>query len=260
MSAPQRTDVAAIIEIRDLVVQFGGTRAVDGVSLDVRRGEITGLIGPNGAGKSSLLNAAAGALRPSGGSIVYQGENIAGEPAHRIARRGVTRTFQVSSEFSRLTVLENLVVASPGLRGESFWGTMRSKRYWRDDEADAVDRAMALLERFEMTAAAHQYAGELSGGQKRLVEIMRALMAKPKVLLLDEPFAGVLPSLVRTLEAHLLALRVDGLAIVMVEHELGAVERITDSVVVMAQGRVLAQGTMSEMREHPEVVDAYLVG
>jgi ABC-type branched-subunit amino acid transport system ATPase component len=250
-----------ILEVEDLVRAFGGVRAVDGASFSVPAGQITGLIGPNGAGKSTLLNVIAGTDRPTAGRVRFQGgEDITGLPAHRLARRGIVRTFQLSSEFGRLTVLENLVVAAPHQRGSTFWGALRSKRFWGPEESRLILRAQDLLERFSMAHAADQYAGELSGGQKRLVEIMRALMAEPQVLLLDEPLAGVLPSLARTVEEHLLSLRREGLSMLLVEHELGAVERLTDSVIVMAQGRVLARGTMADMREHKEVVDAYLVG
>jgi neutral amino acid transport system ATP-binding protein len=254
-------ETAYILEVEELVRAFGGVRAVDGASFSVASGEITGLIGPNGAGKSTVLNVIAGTDRPTSGRVRFLGgTDITGVPAHRLARRGIVRTFQLSSEFARLTVLENLVVAAPNQRGNSFLGALRSKRFWGPDEARLVLRAEKLLERFSMAHTADQYAGELSGGQKRLVEIMRALMAEPQLLLLDEPLAGVLPSLARTVEDHLRSLRRDGLAILLVEHELGAVERLTDSVIVMAQGRVLARGTMADMREHKEVIDAYLVG
>jgi ABC-type branched-subunit amino acid transport system ATPase component len=160
-----------------------------------------------------------------------------------------------------MTVWENLVAAAPGQRGSSFWGSLRNKRYWRGIEEEAIERACSLLARFEMSHTVDEYAGELSGGQRRLVEIMRALMAQPTMLLLDEPFSGVLPTLARKIEAHLMTLRdEEGTTMLMVEHELGAIERMTDSVVVMAQGKLLARGLMSEVRQDSAVSEAYLAG
>jgi ABC-type branched-subunit amino acid transport system ATPase component len=261
MMATDAEPASPAIEVNRLYRRFGGVHAVEGVSFAVPEGQITGLIGPNGAGKSTVLNLIAGADAPSAGEILYQGENIAGEPPHRVAKRGIIRTFQVPSEFNNLTVWENLVAAAPNQKGGSFWGSLRSKRYWRGDEEAAKCRAYELLERFDMSRKADDYAGELSGGQRRIVEIMRALMAEPKVLLLDEPFSGVLPTLARTIEGHLMALReAHGLTMLMVEHELGAIDRMSDSVIVMAQGSVLARGLMAELRENRAVSEAYLAG
>jgi len=248
------------LEVRDLHVAFGGVLAVDGASFSIPHGQVTGLIGPNGAGKSTVLKIVAGALRPTLGEVIYESENVAGKPAWYVARRGLIRTFQLSSEFAQLTVIENLLVAAPDQRGSTFAGSLRGKRHWRGQQAELLQQAHTLLEEFDMLHAADQYAGTLSGGQKRLVEIMRSLMARPKLLLLDEPLAGVNPTLRLNIEQHLLRLREQGLTMVMVEHELGTVERCCDSVIVMAQGRVLARGTMEEMRANEEVVDAYLVG
>jgi neutral amino acid transport system ATP-binding protein len=248
---------ASVLQIKDLRVEFD---AVDGASFEIPAGSITGLIGPNGAGKSTALKLIAGALRPTSGQIVYQGEDITGRSAHAVARLGVMRTFQLSSEFARLTVMENLLVAAPEQRASTLGGALRGKRYWRTQQGELVDRARGLLEEFQMAHAIDEYAGELSGGQKRLVEIMRALMARPQLLLLDEPLAGVNPTLRLIVEEHLLRVRDTGITMVMVEHELGTVERCCDSVIVMAQGKVLNSGSMAEMRESKEVVDAYLVG
>jgi neutral amino acid transport system ATP-binding protein len=251
---------AGVVEIEDLRCEFGGVRAVDGVSFSIPSGRITGLIGPNGAGKSTVLKLIAGALAPTGGRILHRGENVAGRPAHAIAQRGLLRTFQLSSEFARLTVIENLVVAAPHQRGATFLGALLGRRHWGRQQAETVERARQLLDRFGMGEKADEYAGRLSGGQKRLVEIMRALMAQPAVLLLDEPFAGVNPALSLKVEEHLMSLRDEGLTMLMVEHELGSVERVCDSVIVMAQGRILAAGSMEDLRENEEVVDAYLAG
>ena len=239
---------------------FGGVHAVSGVRMSVRQGALTGLIGPNGAGKSTLLALLAGTDRPSAGQIRYRGKDISGLPAFRRARIGLIRTFQLASEFKRLTVMENLLTAAPGNRGDSFRGAVAGRRYWRGDEAAAITRAEAVLDRFGLTDLANSYAGDLSGGQRRLVEIMRALMAEPAVLLLDEPMAGVHPELARRIGTVLTGLCAEGMTILMVEHELAIMDEFCDPVVVMAEGSVLAQGTMAELRERTEVVEAYLVG
>jgi neutral amino acid transport system ATP-binding protein len=239
---------------------FEGLRAVDGVSIDVQARRITGLIGPNGAGKSTFLAVLAGTLPASAGSIVFDGEDITSLPPYQRARRGLVRTFQLPSEFARLTVLENLLVAAPGNRGDSLLGALRGRRYWIEDERRLVERARGLLGRFGMSAKESDYAGMLSGGQKRLVEIMRALMLEPRLLLLDEPMAGVHPAIVGEIATYLETLRDEGITILMVEHELHVVDRLCDPVVVMAQGRVIGRGDMPALRRRPEIVDAYLVG
>jgi len=253
-------DREVVLEAVDVSREFGGVRAVDGVSFRVRHGTLTGLIGPNGAGKSTLLAMLAGTLPVSGGKIYYQGRDVTHLPAYRRARLGLVRTFQLASEFKRLTVMENLLTAVPDNRGDSFRGALAGRRYWRGDEAAAIARAEALLERFGLDGYANSYAGDLSGGQRRLVEIMRALMAEPRVLLLDEPMAGVHPNLARQIGNQLVALCAEGLTVLMVEHELAIMDEFCDPVVVMAEGAVLAEGTMAELRSRSEVVEAYLVG
>jgi branched-chain amino acid transport system permease protein len=257
---PRASAPEIILEARGLVRSFEGVRAVDGVSVAFERGRLTGLIGPNGAGKSTLLAMLAGTLDPSEGSIVYRDADITSVPAFRRARQGMVRTFQLASEFKRLTVIENLLSAVPNQRGDSFQGALLGRRYWRADERAAITRAEAMLERFGLSTYANTYAGDLSGGQRRLVEIMRALMAQPEVLLLDEPMAGVHPELANRIGGLLLELCADGITIVMVEHELAIMDEFADPVVVMAEGRVLAQGTMTELRAQEDVVAAYLVG
>ena len=249
-----------MLAARDIHRHFEGMHAVDGVSIEVMPGRITGLIGPNGAGKSTLLAVLAGTLPASSGTIVFQGEDITRLPAYQRARRGLVRTFQLPSEFAQLTVLENLMVAAPDNRGESLLGALLGKRYWMPDETRLVAQARGLLKRFGMTAKESDYAGTLSGGQKRLVEIMRALMLRPKLLLLDEPMSGVHPSIVDEIAGYLENLRDEGMTILMVEHELHMVDRLCDPVVVMAQGKVIGQGGMAALRKQPEIVEAYLVG
>ena len=249
-----------VLEAAGVSREFGGVRAVNDVSFSVRHGTLTGLIGPNGAGKSTLLAMLAGTLGASDGSVIYRGQDVTGMPAFRRARLGLVRTFQLASEFKRLTVMENLLSAVPANRGDSFRGAVLGKRYWRADESAAIARAEGILERFGLEGFANHYAGDLSGGQRRLVEIMRALMTEPGMLLLDEPMAGVHPNLARRIGHQLVALCGEGMTILMVEHELAIMDEFCDPVVVMAEGSVLAQGTMEQLRARSEVVEAYLVG
>jgi neutral amino acid transport system ATP-binding protein len=244
----------------DVHRHFEGLHAVDGVSIEVAPGKITGLIGPNGAGKSTFMAVLAGTLPATAGKIVFDGADITHVPAYQRARRGLVRTFQLPSEFARLTVLENLVVAAPDNRGDTLFGAIMGKGYWIADERRLVERARALLDRFGMSAKESDYAGNMSGGQKRLIEIMRALMLRPRLLLLDEPMSGVHPKIVLEIQRYLEELRSEGFTILMVEHELHMVERLCDTVVVMAQGKVIGSGTMSSLRKQREIVDAYLVG
>jgi branched-chain amino acid transport system permease protein len=257
-SAAGSPDGGVLLRTAGLARDFGGVRAVAGVSIEVRRGTLTGLIGPNGAGKSTLLALLAGTLPASAGQVVYAGTDVTALPAYRRARLGLVRTFQLASEFKRLTVMENLLSAVPGHRGDSLAGALRGRRYWRADEEAAIDRARALLDRFGLSGYADTYAGDLSGGQRRLTEIMRALMAEPSLLLLDEPMAGVHPRLAREIGGQLLGLCAEGMTILMVEHELAIMDEFCDPVIVMAEGAVLASGTMAALRTRTEVVEAYL--
>jgi ABC-type branched-subunit amino acid transport system ATPase component len=271
---PVETDVAArspvggepaaglrpLLVARSVSRHFEGMHAVDSVSIEVLPGHITGLIGPNGAGKSTLLAVLAGTLPVSAGTITFDGEDVTRMPAFQRARRGLVRTFQLSSEFAQLTVLENLLAAARGNRGDSLFGALLGKRYWGTDEDRLVQQARVLLERFRMSAKESEYASSLSGGQKRLVEIMRALMLQPRLLLLDEPMSGVHPSIVGEIADYCESLRDEGLPILIVEHELHMIERLCNPVIVMAQGIVIGQGTMTALRQQREIVDAYLVG
>lgn len=254
------TSDPVVLEARAISRSFGGVQAVADVSIALRRGHLTGLIGPNGAGKSTTLAMLAGTLPVSSGSIWLEGRDITALPAYRRARLGLIRTFQLASEFKRLTVLENLLSAVPSQAGEQLRGALLGRRYWAAEESKNVADARELLDLFGLAAKANEYAGDLSGGQRRLVEIMRALMARPNVLLLDEPMAGVHPKLANEIGEHLLRLCQDGMTIAVVEHELAYMDQFCDPVVVMAEGRVLAEGTMSDLRRRTEVVEAYLVG
>lgn len=253
-------DAQPFLAVRGVVRDYGGVRAVDGASFEAKRGRITGLIGPNGAGKSTLIGIIGGQIKAAAGSITFEGAQVIGQAPHNIARRGIIRTFQLSAEFSHLTVLENLLVAVQEQKGESLFGAELGRAYWGPSEDALVSEARGVLDRFSMESKETELAGNLSGGQKRLLEIMRALMAKPKLLLLDEPFAGVNPTLARSIEQRLLELRDEGLSMIMVEHELGVVERLCDPVLVMARGKVIAEGSMHDVGARQEVLDAYLVG
>ena len=258
--ADDSADRDTILQAIDVSRDFGGVRAVSGVSLSVARGTVTGLIGPNGAGKSTLLAVLAGTDRATSGTIRYEGEDVSGLAAYRRARLGLVRTFQLASEFKRLTVMENLLSAAPKNRGDTMRGALAGRRYWDNDERATIGRAADILRRFGLTDLANSYAGDLSGGQRRLVEIMRALMTDPAMLLLDEPMAGVHPELAHRIGEMLIQLSHDGLTVLMVEHELAIMEEFCDPVIVMADGSVLAQGTMAQLRDRAEVVEAYLVG
>lgn len=249
-----------LLEATNVRKWFGGVHAVDGCSLQIRAGRVTGLIGPNGAGKSTMVSLLAGSLKPDAGSIRLLGKDVTRWPTWRRARRGLIRTFQVSREFGHMTVLDNLMVTVTPQPGETLWGSFCRGRAWHREELRMLERARMLLTRFGLASMENEYASTLSGGQKRLLELARAVMPEPKILLLDEPVAGVNPSLVRDLATHIERLRDEGMTIVMVEHELAIVERLCDPVIVMAQGTVLDEGTMASLRQNREVVAAYLAG
>ena len=239
---------------------FGGNKAVNGAEFNVPAGLITALIGPNGAGKSTVVNLLSGFMTPDAGSVQLDGRQVTGWPAHRIARQGLIRSFQLSRELQGLTVLENLLVAPAGQPGESLFNIYFRPGLVRRAERANVERALQVLNDFGLYHVRGNWARELSGGQKRLLELARAVMAGPRVLLLDEPMAGVNPALIDQIGEHIIRLKTDGVTILMVEHNLGVVERICDHVVVLAEGRTLATGRMSELRENADVVKAYLGG
>lgn len=249
-----------ILEVRHLSRSFGGLRAVSDVSFCAHEGRIIGLIGPNGAGKSTTLAIVAGSLRPSAGSVWFCGRNVTGLASYQLARLGIARTFQIGGDFDRLTVLENLLVAAPHQDGERLRSVYSLRRSWREQESVLVERARALLARFQLADHENAYAGELSGGQRRLMELARALMAEPTLLLLDEPMAGVNPRLMGYLGEHLLELARTGFTIVLVEHELRLIEQVCDHIVVLAQGAVIGEGSMAAVRQMDEVLEAYLAG
>ena len=249
-----------VLVVESISRSYGGVRAVADASFRVPRGSIVGLIGPNGAGKSTALGIISGFIRPEGGRITFAGEDVTRLAAHRRARRGLVRTFQLSREFGKLTLLENLLVAARDHRGESVIGALAGRRYWGAEEEANLARAHRLLELFGVTHQANKLAGNLSGGQKRMLEMMRGLMLDPQLLLLDEPMAGLSAAVAERVEDACIGLRESGVAVLLVEHELAAVERLCSNVVVMAQGSVLVEGEMANLRRSKQVQEAYFVG
>ena len=249
--------MSASLRVYDVVRAFDGVRAVDGASLEVEPGSITGLIGPNGAGKSTLFHCISGFLRPQSGRVLLDGKRIDRRAPHRVARAGLIRTFQTPRSLTRMTVLENVLLAAPRHRGERLGGSLAPQARRREHTATA--RAGELLELVRLDGSAGELAGTLSGGQRKLLDLVRALMAEPRILLLDEPMAGVSPNLRVELLQHILALRErDGITLLIVEHDLDFVMRASDRVIVMNDGRVIAHGSPDEVRADERVVDAYL--
>lgn len=250
-----------IIESHGVTKRFGGLTAVDRMSLAVERGTLTGIIGPNGAGKSTFFNLLAGFYRPDEGRIVFEGRDITRAPAYRRARHGIARTFQLTRALARMTVKENLMLAPDGQLGEHVWAPILAGPRVRAQDDDIEESAIEMLQFFELTRVQEDYAGSLSGGQKKLLELARALMRNPTLVLLDEPMAGVNPTLARKLMDKIEQLRLDrGITFILVEHDLETVFTRCDPIVVMANGSQLAKGDADEIRANQEVVDAYLGG
>jgi branched-chain amino acid transport system ATP-binding protein len=249
----------AILEIDGIEKRFGGVRAVDCASFAVERGSITALIGPNGAGKSTLFDVASGFQRADGGAIRLDGRSIYRLPAYAIARRGLVRTFQLTKTLSVMTVLDNMLLAATRHPGERLGGSFVRPFAARARERDVRTRALELLDTFDLRATAGDYAGTLSGGQRKLLELARALMLAPRLILLDEPLAGVNPTLGRRLLTHIEGVRErEGTTVLFVEHDMEVVMNHSDRVIVMAQGRVIADGAPSDVRRNEAVVEAYL--
>jgi ABC-type branched-subunit amino acid transport system ATPase component len=250
----------AILRVTDLRVRFGGVHAVDGATFDVRRGTITGLIGPNGAGKSTAVNAIAGQIHGAAGHVIFEDDEILGRPVEEISRLGLRRSFQTANLFGRMTVMENLLMGAPPWNGEHLRASFIGRRKWHRHEAKLTRKALGIMEDLGIASLADELAANLSGGQKRIVEIIRTIMGEPTMMLLDEPLAGINPTLARTICDHLLALRDAGVTMLLIEHDLALVERLCDPVIVMAQGTVLSEGPLSDLRRNKEVVSAYLTG
>ena len=248
-----------MIEVKNLRMQFGGIRAVDDVSLKLETGRITGLIGPNGAGKTTLFNVIAGHYKPTSGHVYLDGEDITGLPPHDLFAKGLLRTFQIAHEFSTLTVRENLMMVPPRQTGESLLGTWLKPRRVREEEEAVRAKADDVIRFLEIEHVADELAGNLSGGQKKLLELGRTMMTEAKIVFLDEVGAGVNRTLLNTLGDAIVRLNKErGYTFCMIEHDMDFIGRLCDPVIVMAEGHVLAQGTAAEVTSNEQVIEAYL--
>jgi branched-chain amino acid transport system ATP-binding protein len=258
---PAPSPGALILETRDVHKHFGGLRAVDGMSLQVTRGTLTGIIGPNGAGKSTYFNVLAGYYPPTSGQVLFKGQDVTRMPAHRRARLGLARPFQLTRALARMSVRENLMLAPDGQSGEHAWAPLFVAPRVLEEERALREKADETLAFFELSHVADAYAGSLSGGQKKLLELARALMRDPELVLLDEPMAGVNPTLARKLMDKIELLRRErGITFLLVEHDLETVFTRCDPIVVMANGKMLTMGDARAVRTNADVIEAYLGG
>jgi branched-chain amino acid transport system ATP-binding protein len=249
----------ALLEVRALTRSFYGVHSLKGVDLDVEAGTITGLIGPNGAGKTTLFNCVSGLIPPESGRVVFDGHDITGQTPHRITQRGLVRTFQIARGFPRLSVIENLMLYGARQPGETLWKSIARPAAVGRREGELRERAAAIVRRLNLGRVANDPAAALSGGQKKLLEIGRALMTDPRLILLDEPIAGVNPTLVNEIAAHLESLAgEDGLTFLVIEHNMDMIARLCRPVVVMTEGRRLAHGTFAQVASDPRVQAAYM--
>ncbi|MDF5755963.1 ABC transporter ATP-binding protein [Spongiactinospora sp. TRM90649] len=246
-----------ILIVDNVVRRFGGLTAVNVEHVEIQRGSITALIGPNGAGKTTFFNQLTGFDTADSGEWTFNGRRMNGVAAHKIARIGMVRTFQLTKALSKLTVLENMRLGAQGQIGEGFLRAL-IPALWRGQEDEITERAEELLKRFKLDAKRGDFAGSLSGGQRKLLEMARALMVKPELVMLDEPMAGVNPALTQSLLGHVKDLREQGMTVLFVEHDMDMVRDISDWVIVMAQGSVIAEGPPDTIMSDPRVVDAYL--
>ncbi|MGH3516145.1 MAG: ABC transporter ATP-binding protein [Haloechinothrix sp.] len=247
----------AILVADNVVRRFGGLTAVDVEHLEIQRGAITALIGPNGAGKTTFFNLITGFDEPNSGTWDFNGRKLNGVRAHKVARRGMVRTFQLTKVLPALTVMQNMRLGGTGQRGENFFLGLIPP-LWKAQEAEITERAMALLDRFNLVKLKDDFAGSLSGGQRKLLEMARALMVQPELVMLDEPMAGVNPALTQSLLHHVKDLREQGMTVLFVEHDMDMVRDISDWVIVMAQGKIIAEGTPRSIMADERVIDAYL--
>jgi branched-chain amino acid transport system ATP-binding protein len=251
-----------LLRVRDLRKRFGGITAVDGISFDVEPGTITGLIGPNGAGKSTTFDLITGRQSPDGGRVVFDGEDVTGKRPEGIALRGLVRTFQIARQLEEMTVLENVMLAPPNQQGEAIWRSVLPGFRGRvnEQESELRERAWETLEFFELDHLAGEYAGTLSGGQRKLLEMARVFMTDPEMVLLDEPLAGVNPTLEEKLLDRIHDLRGEGYTFLLVEHDMDVVMNHCDPVIVMHQGSVLIEAAPETVRTDERVLEAYLGG
>jgi branched-chain amino acid transport system ATP-binding protein len=249
----------AMIEVQNLHKHFGGFHAVDGASLRIEKGSITGLIGPNGAGKTTLFNVIAGVLKPTSGRVLMSGDDITGLEPHQLFHKGLLRTFQIAHEFHSMTVRENLMMVPPAQLGENLWSAWFHGSRVRQEEARIRARADEVLEFLTISHIADEKAGQISGGQKKLLELGRTMMTDAKVVFLDEVGAGVNRTLLNTIADAIVRLnREQGYTFVVIEHDMDFIGRICNPVICMAEGKVLAQGTLAEIKANEQVIEAYL--
>ena len=260
--AESRVTGTVPLRVEGLRKEFGGIVAVDGTSFEIEEGTMTGLIGPNGAGKSTTFNCITGVHEPTAGTVQFQGEDITGLAPNQVANRGLVRTFQIARELEEMTVLENMLLAPKGQRGEALWRSVLPlvRGSVIEQETEILEDCWEMLEFFEIDHLAHEYAGNLSGGQRKLLELARALLTEPTMLLLDEPFAGVNPSLEERLLEHIHELREQGYTFLIVEHDMDLIMQNCEHIIVMHQGQVLTEGTPAEVKQNEQVVEAYLGG
>ena len=256
-SVPGSQKPDAILVVDNVTRSFGGLTAVNVAHLEIPRHRITALIGPNGAGKTTLFNLLTGFDEPDTGEWIFNGLSLGGVAAHKVARRGMVRTFQLTKALSRMTIIDNMRLGARDQRGESVWrGIIRP--IWASQEQGITQKAEELLERFNLAHMRDELAGSLSGGQRKLLEMARALMVEPEMVMLDEPMAGVNPALKQSLLQHIKVLRDEGRTVLFVEHDMDMVREISDWIIVMAQGEVIAEGTFEDIGSNSKVVDAYL--
>ena len=254
---PGATKPDPILRASGVRRDFGGITAVDVERVEVQRGSITALIGPNGAGKTTLFNLLTGFDTANSGVWTFDGRSMEKIASHRTAAMGMVRTFQLTKSLTKLSVIENMRLGATDQKGEKWWNGLFSG-IWKSQEASNTERADALLERFKLSHMRDEYAGSLSGGQRKLLEMARALMTNPTLVMLDEPMAGVNPALKQSLNEHIRGLRDEGMTVLFVEHDMDMVHDISDWVIVMAEGRVIAEGTPDDISKNPAVIDAYL--
>lgn len=247
-----------LLAASSLSKSFGGIVAVDQVSLEVGEGTITGLIGPNGAGKTTLFNLLCNFIQPDSGRVVFDGEPIQQLQPHQIALQGLLRTFQVARVLSKLSVLENMMLAAPHQAGEQFWNSWLQPRQIRQEESKLRSQAQDILESVGLAHMTHAYAGALSGGQRKLLEMARVLMTNPRLVLLDEPAAGVNPTLINQICQHIQQWNQQGISFLIIEHNMDVVMSLCNPVWVMAEGKNLAVGSPIEIQTNPDVLQAYL--
>lgn len=248
-----------MIVVDDLHKHFGGFHAVDGASLTIEEGTITGLIGPNGAGKTTLFNVIAGVLEPTSGRVTMAGEDITGLPPHTLFSKGLLRTFQIAHEFSSMTLRENLMMVPGGQSGETLWNTWFGRKRIADEERALAAKADEVLEFLTIDHISDERAGNISGGQKKLLELGRTMMVDAKIVFLDEVGAGVNRTLLNTIGDAIIRLNKErGYTFVVIEHDMDFIGRLCDPVICMAEGRVLAEGTLDEIKANEQVIEAYL--